>query len=173
MCLTFGASALIDVLADAHHSCVDDATYGLGRAASSSKAPASCEPAVGGWRKAFLSPKGLWLRPATLSRMLVGGAKSAALKIAKESSPSLEGVGSVFRGAGGGRFFLGCCWRAHAPEAEESGLGPKAEPARGRPKAESARGRPGPGEKVPPLPFGPRKPGPRGPGPRGPPIGPP
>lgn len=100
--------------------------------------------------------------------MLDGGAKSAALKMAKESSPSFPGVGSEAKAAGGGKFFLGWFWRAHAPDAEESGLGPKADPAR-EPKADPARGRPpGPGEKVPPFPLAPRK---RGPGPREPPLG--
>lgn len=135
-------------------------TYGLGRGVRSSKAVTSGEAAVGGCRKGRLSPKGLWLRPATLSLTLEGGAKSAALKMAKESSPSLDGVGSVVRAAGGGKFFFGGFWRAHLPDAEESGRGPKADPARGRP--------PGPGEKVPPFPLAPRK---RGPGPREPPRG--
>lgn len=73
---------------------------------------------------------------------------------ANESSLSLEGVGSVVRALGGGRFFLG---RPKAPpDADESGLGPSDDaarelyPPRG-PAAEPARGRPPPGMLIPPT----------------------
>jgi hypothetical protein len=69
--------------------------------------------------------------------------------MAKESSLSLEGVGKVVRGAGGGSFFMG--GPRPLAEADESGRGPKADPPRGA-KADPARGRPRgpPGALMPP-----------------------
>ena len=76
-------------------------TYGLGSAASSSKAVTRGDATGTLTMYGLRSPMGLWERPRARSAKLSGGAKSAALKRAKLSSRSLDGAGSVDSAAGG------------------------------------------------------------------------
>lgn len=82
-------------------------TYGLGRAAISSNVLTSGEAAGSFGAYGRRSPRGLWDLPVARSAKLSGGAKSAALIREKWSSVSLDGVGRVFRAAGGGMGFRG------------------------------------------------------------------
>ena len=147
-------------------------TYGLGRAAISSYEDTNGELAGMFIWYGRRSPRGLCDLPRAWSLKVGGGAKSIEPIKAKESSLSLDGVGSVLRAAGGGIGFFGLPYGRpeaddpgrppHMPaDAEEPGRGPNlldvAEPGRGGPRL--------PGMLIPPMePWFWRGPGPRGPG---------
>lgn len=97
----------------------EDATYGLGIGASSSNAltVGAYAGTIGEYGR--LSPRGLSDLPATRSRYVGGGANSMEPIMENESSLSLEGVGKVFKGAGGGSGRLGPPGGPMRPEADE------------------------------------------------------